>query len=178
MQEQYHQILYQLIENPLVQIMSYKTYRKLEKTLDKKKFVGTVLIAPSKAFDCIPRDFLIAKLHAHCLSEDTVTFVYSYLKHRKHGVKINDTESDFQILLLVVPQSSVLGPNIFNIFINDLFLFIKDVELANFADDNTTYAAKNSIEELMKVFEKESKSDIEYFEMNDMKLNPDKFQPT
>ena len=98
----------------------------------------------------------MAKLHAYGFSEDAVTFVYSYLKRRKQGVKIIDTESVFQVLLSGIPQGSILGTILFNIFINDLFLFIKDVELENFSDDNTIYAARNSVEELMKVLEKES----------------------
>ena len=85
----------------------------------------------SKAFDCIPHDLLVAKLHAYGLSEDTVTFIYSYLKRRKQGVKINNTGGLFQILLSGIPQGSILGPILFNIFINDLFLFLEDVDLAN-----------------------------------------------
>ena len=96
---------------------------------------------------------LIAKLHAYGLSEDAVTFVYSYLKCRKQGAKINDTESVFQILLSGIPKGSILGPILCNIFKNYLFLLIKDIELANFADANTIYAARNSIEELFKVLE-------------------------
>ena len=64
------------------------------------------------------------------------------------------TESVFQILLSGIPQVSILGPILVNILINDLFLFIKDVELANYADDNTIYAGRNSIAELIKVLEK------------------------
>ena len=65
----------------------------------------------SKAFDCIPHDLLAAKLAAYGLSEDVVTFVHSYLKPRKQGVKINDTESVFQILLSGIPQGSILDPH-------------------------------------------------------------------
>ena len=53
-------------------------------------------MALSKASDCIPLDLLAAKFHAYGLSEDAVTFVHSYLKHRKQCVKINDTESVFR----------------------------------------------------------------------------------
>ena len=65
----------------------------------------------SKAFDCIPHDLLAAKLAAYDLSEDVVTFVHSYLKPRKQGVKINDTDSVFQILLSGIPQGSKLDPH-------------------------------------------------------------------
>ena len=147
-----------------------------KKSLDNKNFVGTVLMDLSKAFDCIRHDLLVAKLHAYDLSEDTVTFIYSYLKRRKQGVKINNTESLFQILLSGIPQGSILGPILFNIFIKDLFLFLEDVDLANFADDNTVYTANKNIEVLIKLLERESKSAIDWFKMNDMIVNPDKFQ--
>ena len=147
-----------------------------KKFLDNKNFVGTVLMDLSKAFDCVPHDLLVAKLHAYGLSKDGVTFIYSYLKRRKQGVKINDTESIFQILLSGVSQGSILGPILFNIFINDLFLFINEVELVNFADDNTIYTSKKDVKEVLKVLEKESKSAIDWFKTNDMTVNSDKFQ--
>ena len=147
-----------------------------KKSLDSKNVVGIVLMDLSKAFDCIPHDLLVAKLHAYDLSNDAVTFLYSYLKRRKQGVKINDTESIFQILLSGVPQGSILGPILFNIFINDLFLFINEVELAIFADDNKIYTTKKNVEELIKVLEKESKSAIDWFEINNMIVNTSKFQ--
>lgn len=73
-----------------------------------------------------------------------VTFVYSYLKRRKQFVKIIDIEGFIQILLSTVMQNSILGPILFNLFVNDLFLFNKDVELTNLADDNTVYAEKKT----------------------------------
>ena len=69
----------------------------------------------SKAFDCIPHDLLVEKLHADGLSEDAVTFADSYLKRRKQDVKINDTESVLQRLLSGVPQGSILGSFIKNV---------------------------------------------------------------
>ena len=71
-------------------------HRKLEKKLENWNL--------SKAFDCIPHDLLVAKLHGYALSEDAVTFAYSYLKRRKPGIKINDIESIFQILWSGITQ--------------------------------------------------------------------------
>ena len=61
-----------------------------KKALDGKFFVRAVLMDFSKAFDCVPHDLLISKLHAYGFSEKTVTFIYSYLKRRKQNVKIEN----------------------------------------------------------------------------------------
>ena len=51
-----------------------------KKSLNQKKNVGAVLLDLSKAFDFIPHDLLIAKMHAYGFSMDAVTFFYSYLE--------------------------------------------------------------------------------------------------
>ena len=55
-------------------------------------------------------------------------------------------------------------------------MFLKDVDLANFADDNTIYTANKGIEKLLEILERESKSAIDWFKINDMIVNPVKFQ--
>ena len=54
-----------------------------QEQIDHNKIVGTVLLDLSKAFDCIPHDFLIAKLNTYGLDKNTLTLFFSYLKNRK-----------------------------------------------------------------------------------------------
>ena len=98
-----------------------------------------------------------------------------FLKSRKQNVKINDTYSVFQVLLSGVPQISILGSILFNVFINDL-LQIESAELHNFADDNTISCIVKSLEELIRILTSESEKAVQWFEKNMMIVNPDKFQ--
>ena len=67
-----------------------------KKSIDQKKFVSAVLMDLSKAFDSIPHDLLIAKMHAYGFSKNSLVFFYSYLKRRKQNVKINNTHGFFK----------------------------------------------------------------------------------
>ena len=147
-----------------------------KKHLDDGDFVGTILMDLSKAFDFVPHDLLIAKLHAYGFDMNSLIFFYSYLKRRKQCVKINNFFSDFQVMLSGVPQGSNLGPILFNIFINDLFLWIEDSDLYNFADDNTLSTFAKNIPDLIKTLENDSEKAIRWFDDNGMMANAKKFQ--
>ena len=97
----------------------------MENIATQNFFSGAVLMDLSEAFDCIAHGLLNAKLHVYGLSFDTVIFLNLHLKNRKQNVRINNIFSAFQNILSGVAQGSILGPILFNIFLNDLFLCIK-----------------------------------------------------
>ena len=132
--------------------------------------VGAVLTDLSKAFDCIPHDLIIAKLSAYNFSDEALSYIYSYLTNRRQCVRINNTHSQLETIISGVPQGSILGPILFNLSINDLFFFVVLASLYNFADFATT------VSELIKILESESEVAIDWFKINKMVVNPDKFQ--
>ena len=100
-------------------------------------------------------DLLIAKLSAYGFDENSLVFIYSYLKRRDQYVRINSVYGSFQRILSGIIQESVLGPILFNFYINDLLFFIKEAEVYNYADDNSLVSCSRSMSDLLKVLEVE-----------------------
>ena len=125
----------------------------MEGTLDSDGNFGALLTDLSKAFHCLPHDLFIAKLHAHGLDMASLKPLHSYLTKRRQRVKINNTYSSWSEILFGVPQGSILGRLLFNIFLCDLFLFVPDIGIANYAYDNTPHATnKQRSDTLLKCF--------------------------
>jgi hypothetical protein len=149
----------------------------LRKSLDNNKHVGCVLMDLSKAFDCLNHDILIQKLAAYNVSNPSCEYIKSYLSNRKQRVKLQNTYSPWKELTIGVPQGSILGPLLFNIFINDIFLCIDpEVSLFNYADDNTLVYSHVNKNTMIDKLERASQQAIRWFKQNNMKANPDKFQ--
>ena len=147
---------------------------KWRRNLDQGGICGTLFTDLSKAFDCLVHDFLIAKLEAYGFTYESLKLINSYLTDRKHRTKINSSYSSFLDLLIGVPQGSILGPLLFNIYISDLFLFLDDDNVASYADDTTPYAMKENSLQVLNEIKDKAGCVFNWFSANYFKANPKK----
>ena len=147
-----------------------------KEALDRKMYVGAILMDLSKAFDCLPPDLFISKLNAYKVSKQACSLLASYLSNRKQRVKLGNERSAWKETVKGVPQGSGLGPLIFNIFINDFFTFITQCNVLNYADDNTLYTFNHNEQIVIDRLQFDSRIAVKWFQDNFMQANPSKFQ--
>ena len=148
---------------------------KLKTSLDKGMCTGILLTDLSKAFDCISHELLIAQLYAYGFTKNSLSLVNDYLSERKQRTKIQNKYSSWREIIYGVPQGSILGPLLFNIYINDLFLFSDDFLMSNYADDCSPYEFSYTTDEVIVKLEKDANLLIEWYKNNYLHPNPKKW---
>ena len=142
---------------------------KFKKPLDQGGEYAALLTDLSNAFDYLPHNLIIAKLHAYA----SLRLMHDYLTDRYQRVKINNSYS-LRSLVKHGVQGSILGPILFNIFLCDMFFMIDNIDIASYADDNTPYSVGKSQCDLKQNCKRHLKL-FNWFCENCLKANQDKF---
>ena len=152
----------------LVMIEKWKTI------LNKKLKVGALIMDLPKAFDILDHSLLLAELSAYSFDNNSLSFVRSFLTNRIQRSKIEYHFSNWRVITTGVPQSSILEALLFNIFINDILLFVESSNICNYADDNTLFAFGKTFDEVTKKLQNDFLILDDWFFSNFLVLNFDK----
>ena len=145
-----------------------------KRSVDKGKVFDALLTDLSKAFDCLDHELLTAELKAYDFNLPALRFINDYLSNRKQRTKIENTYSTWLDIIFGVPQGSILGPLLFNVFLADLFFTVNDIDIASYVDDKTPYMIADNVDDLITSLEQASNGLFEWFKNNLLKSNADK----
>ena len=126
-----------------------------------------------KAFDVVNHEILLKKLETYGLGSCSLKWFFSYLSNRYQKVSIGPSLSGPEHTYVGVPQGSILGPLLFLIFINDLFLVIKN-DIDFFADDSTISLAGHNLSTIEPSLQNDLKNIEKWCQVNKMIINVEK----
>ena len=122
----------------------------------------------------ITRSLLLAKLDAYGFSRTSLKLIQNYLCNKQQKISTNSSFTVWTEVIIGVPQGSILGPLLFDIFLSDIYMFISKYNLCNYADDNILYFTGKDVNRIRRNLETDFMVLHQWFHENHMTLNPGK----
>lgn len=144
---------------------------KVINAIDRKQYAVGIFLDLKKAFDTVDHKLLIKKLQRYGIRGIAQTWISSYLENRKQYVEIQNNKSQLLQVTCGVPQGSVLGPLLFNLYINNICEVSQIVETILFADDTNLLCCGENLEKLLETMEEEVSRMKIWFDENKLTLN-------
>lgn len=142
--------------------------------LEEKKVVLGIFVDFTKAFDYINHAILTKKLELYGIRGNAVSLIKSYLAHRTQFVSLNSFYSSVKSISKGVPQGSILGPLLFNIYINDIVKISNTAKFVIYADDTSLFLSGNDASQLLGAGNKLLRSLQNWVDANGLKINVNK----
>ena len=149
---------------------------KILKGFDQNNFTLGVFIDLSKAFDTVDHNILLQKLEYYGVKKSYLKWFKSYLSERKQGVSYPNGISKLKNIICGVPQGSILGPLLFLIYVNDLYLSSKLLNFILFADDTNLFLTGKNLKTLFSTMNKELNYVTDWLKANKLSINISKTQ--
>lgn len=144
---------------------------EIQKSLDNNQICACLSIDLRKAFDSIDHRKLIQKLRNLGFSYSATELIKDYLKNRQQFIKIGEKSSLLETIKTGVPQGAIIGPLLFNIFINDIFTIFLNGKLSMYADDGMIIYSATNISELERQMQQDITKLFEWFTNNSLQMN-------
>ena len=127
-----------------------------------------------ETFDLVDHQTFKNIIEIYGIKDEAIQWFKTYLTQRRQQVYVNNSKSDIGQVLYGVPQGSISGPLFFLLFINDLPLYVHNVNTDLYADDTTLYAIQNSVEYIENYLQIALESLKTWCKCNGMLLNSSK----
>ena len=154
----------------------FKLLQPWHQVPDNGGFIRIILMDLPKTYDFVPHNLLIAKLECYVVDKASIKLLLDYLTRRKQRTKIGSSFNSWFDTKTGVPQESILGPLLFNMFINNLFFFHSFPEVCNYADHNTFFIGDKNLGRVFFNINSDLSDVMDCFKINSLKANPDRFQ--
>ena len=166
---------YDFRKNSSTELAALELFDRLLNQMNNHKIPINFHIDLSKAFDSLQHDILLEKLAHYGLTNKAITLLKSYLSNRKQYVQLSDVRSFVRSFTIGVPQGSILGPLLFNIFINDIVKSSTKFNFVLYADDTTLHSTLaffgQDVVEVQNIIISELQNIFKWLDVNKLCLN-------